>query len=394
MADLKPGWRKVKLGDVVERHVERTDDIDSYPLFVGVDHLDSENLRLRRYGDARNESLPPTFRYVFRQGMVLVPTRRPRLRKCVLAPFDGLTGEKILVLKPRSGAAILAEFLPHLMSSPKVQDWNIDKEVGSVTPHFRWADMAELEFTLPPLLEQRRMAAVLDAHRETEEALRNSANAADSLEASMLLYEFGTYSMSARDGYVPLSRVAAIQSGVAKGRAAEPGTTMEVPYLRVANVKDGFLDLEDIQCITVERTRLSSYLLRPGDVLMTEGGDLDKLGRGTVWQGEIERCVHQNHVFSVRTDALRLNPWYLAVLARSTFGRGYFQKCAKRTSNLASVNKRELGELPIPLRPLSHQSSFVAIWQSLRAKRSAIEMRVTQLRVQRTAALSECGVCA
>jgi hypothetical protein len=113
---------------------------------------------------------------------------------------------------------------------------------------------------------------------------------------------------------------------------------------------------------------------------MTEGGDLDKLGRGTVWQGEVEGCVHQNHVFAVRPDTSRLDPWYLAALARSGFGRGYFQKCAKRTSNLASVNRRELGNLPVRLTSLQRQCAFVEAWRSLRHQRGQLEKRGGQLR--------------
>lgn len=226
------------------------------------------------------------------------------------------------------------------------------------------------------------MVTHLLALRVNEDALREAALSIDAVESSLLLSEFGRYSRTLDVKHVHLSRVAIIQSGVAKGRASEPGTTIEVPYLRVANVKDGSLDLSDIQLITVEKNRVQNYFLRTGDVLMTEGGDLDKLGRGTVWQGEIADCVHQNHVFAVRPDGARLSPWYLAALARSPFGRGYFQKCAKRTSNLASVNKQELGQLPIPTTPLSHQHDFTERWIAIRTRRSDIEARIAQLRIQ------------
>lgn len=131
------------------------------------------------------------------------------------------------------------------------------------------------------------------------------------------------------------------------------------PYLSVANVKDGYLDLSEVKNIVVERERVDRYLLKYGDVLMTEGGDLDKLGRGTVWQEEVPGCLHQNHVFAVRTDDAKLDPWYLAAIARSAYGRSYFLGCAKRSSNLASINKEQVSAFRVPLMDRALQKEWV-----------------------------------
>jgi len=156
MSELKQGWKRVKLGDLVQRHVEKVSSVEDSCPFIGVDHLDSEDLYLRRWGVTGIDEIPPTFRYAFKKGMVLVPTRRPRLKKCAIAPFDGLTGEKVLVLHAIKKSGLNPDLVPFLVSSPIVQNWNIDKEVGSVTPHFRWGDMAECEINLPPVQDQIR----------------------------------------------------------------------------------------------------------------------------------------------------------------------------------------------------------------------------------------------
>ena len=96
---------------------------------------------------------------------------------------------------------------------------------------------------------------------------------------------------------------------------------------------------------------------------MTEGGDLDKLGRGTVWQDEVPGCLHQNHVFAVRTNSSRLDPQYLAAIARSHYGRSFFLLHAKRTSNLASVNKGEVSSFVLPLRPRAVQRAWLSDYQ-------------------------------
>ncbi|PLY12636.1 MAG: restriction endonuclease subunit S [Sedimenticola sp.] len=155
-----------------------------------------------------------------------------------------------------------------------------------------------------------------------------------------------------------LDQVAHIQTGVAKGKknVVDP---VDVPYLRVANVQDGHLDLSEVKTITIARKDLSKYTLQVGDVLMTEGGDFDKLGRGFVWEGQIENCLHQNHVFAVRTDKAKLHPYFLTYQAGSNYGKGYFLNCSKQSTNLASINSSQLKEYPVLLPGISEQNAIV-----------------------------------
>lgn len=111
----------------------------------------------------------------------------------------------------------------------------------------------------------------------------------------------------------------------------------------------------------VEKQKIERYLLHDGDVLFTEGGDYDKLGRGTVWQGELKLCLHQNHIFAVRPDRRQLNPFYLAYVAGSTYGKNYFMSCSKQTTNLASINSSQLKAFPIPLPTIDEQNEIVRI---------------------------------
>lgn len=96
-----------------------------------------------------------------------------------------------------------------------------------------------------------------------------------------------------------LKFIANVQTGIAKGKEISGRETIAVPYLRVANVQDGYLALDDVATLDIEPEQLGRYRLVPGDVLMNEGGDFDKLGRGAIWQGDIPDCIHQNHVFAV-----------------------------------------------------------------------------------------------
>lgn len=165
---------------------------------------------------------------------------------------------------------------------------------------------------------------------------------------------------SERWSTVPLGEVAAVQTGVAKGKTPKNGS-VSLPYLRVANVQDGFLDLSEIKEIEISPAEASRYQLRAGDVLFTEGGDFDKLGRGTVWRGQINPCLHQNHLFAVRPNEQALLPEFLAYVAASPIGRRYFISCSKQSTNLASINSTQLKQFPVPLPPLPEQRRIAAI---------------------------------
>jgi type I restriction enzyme S subunit len=149
-----------------------------------------------------------------------------------------------------------------------------------------------------------------------------------------------------------LKRIATIQTGLTLGKVYE-GSLIERPYLQVANVQDGQLDLNDVISIEVPAAVAERVQLESGDVLMTEGGDLDKLGRGFLWNSEIEGCLHQNHIFALRCFRHALIPKFLTYLTASQYGRDYFEATGKRTTNLASTNSTKVGTFPVPLPPLS-----------------------------------------
>ena len=156
--------------------------------------------------------------------------------------------------------------------------------------------------------------------------------------------------------FVRVGYVCRLQNGLTvDGKRDVSGDVVTRPYLRVANVQAGSVALDTVTEITVPRHTADRSTLRSGDVLMTEGGDLDKLGRGTVWQGELANCLHQNHVFALRPEAERLDGSYLALMTRTLHGRCYFESTGTKTTNLASTNSSKILSFPIPLPALSVQ---------------------------------------
>lgn len=168
-----------------------------------------------------------------------------------------------------------------------------------------------------------------------------------------------------------LADIADIKGGLTKGQKRRPNEALvSVPYLRVANVQRGYLDLSDVSNIHATQPEIDELRLLPGDVLFNEGGDRDKLGRGWVWAGEINICIHQNHVFRARIISNCVEPRLLSYWGNSS-GKSYFFNEGKQTTNLASINISKLGNLPVPIPPLSEQPRILGDLESLLSRLDA-----------------------
>lgn len=167
-------------------------------------------------------------------------------------------------------------------------------------------------------------------------------------------------------------------SGVAKGQKVSANEAIDAPYLRVANVQRGSLDLAEMKFITVKQNDFERYQLRQGDVLMTEGGDWDKLGRAAIWRNEVPDCIHQNHVFRVRFEQSAILPEWVVLFVNSPIGREFFSRAAKQTTNLASINMTQLRSCPIPIPAYAEQRRIVAQVDALMALCDALKARLAE----------------
>lgn len=297
-----------------------------------------------------------------------------------------VTNQAILAIEP-DPSVVDAWFLYYAFrhAARRLASYNVQTTQKNVSK----AIMERFPIPLPPLEEQRAIAFVLRAVQQTKDATEKVIAALQELKRSLLrhLFTFGPAPVTKTDkvelketefGPVParwvecsLEECADIQTGITKGRHLEGVGIIEVPYLRVANVQDGYIDLSEIKTIEIRHGEVDRYRLRKGDVLLTEGGDLDKLGRGYVWRGEIDICVHQNHIFAVRPHQALLSSEYLAFLIQSPYGKAYFLKVGHRTTNLASINRTKLAGFPVLLPSLDEQRAIVELISGVEAKLAA-----------------------
>jgi len=156
-----------------------------------------------------------------------------------------------------------------------------------------------------------------------------------------------------------LGEITSVAGGVTKDskRQSDPAF-VEVPYLRVANVQRGRLDLGKVTTIRVPASKAKALRLLYGDVLMNEGGDRDKLARGWVWEGQVEDCIHQNHVFRARIVDGAIEPKLLSWSANTIGGR-WAERNGKQSVNLASISLTKIRQMPVPVPPMGVQHELV-----------------------------------
>ncbi|HBP5575842.1 TPA: restriction endonuclease subunit S [Pseudomonas aeruginosa] len=187
--------------------------------------------------------------------------------------------------------------------------------------------------------------------------------------------------------WASLDMLGEIASGVAKGTKRGAAVEVyEVPYLRVANVQRGFLDLSEVKKIMATQRDIAELTLQAGDVLFNEGGDRDKLGRGWVWRNEVENCIHQNHVYRMRPFLPEVLPELISHHG-NTFGKAWFQSAGKQTTNLASINMTMLRMFPVPLGPADEQRELLCqldvLIEQLDRQEKAVELGLKQSAAQR-----------
>ena len=168
-----------------------------------------------------------------------------------------------------------------------------------------------------------------------------------------------------------------IVSGVTLGRKNLGEDLLELPYLRVANVQRGYLNLQDIKQTVIKRSELNKYLLKEDDLLVNEGGDWDKVGRTAIWREEIPVCIHQNHIIRMRKIIDEFLAEWVQMFMNSV-AKNYFQNASKQTTNLASINMSQLKNCLICIpnkyecpRILAKVNSLMALCDELEARLQA-----------------------
>lgn len=230
---------------------------------------------------------------------------------------------------------------------------------GSGQPFVKVRESLKRSIYLPPLSIQKQFAANLRGVESQISIAQRSLAALDSLVKSRFVEMFEESDRYNGSVY-RLADIGEIASGITKGRKARDKELFETPYLSTANVQAGRLDLSVIKTIDATMPEIEKFRLAEGDVLMTEGGDPDKVGRGAAAHNLPKNCIHQNHVFRVRLNRVILYPEYFEMFLQSPGCREYFFRASKQTTGIATINKTQLRNMQVLVPPIKAQEEFLA----------------------------------
>ena len=261
---------------------------------------------------------------------------------------------------------------------------------GATIPHIYFKDYQREKLLLPSLGEQRKIAALLDKVSDLIAKRRQQLDKLDEMVKARFVEMFGDtiynpYNWPTQQ----LEEMADIVSGITKGRKTKEQDLIEVPYMAVSNVKDGYIDWTTVKTILATQSEVEQYRLLPDDILMTEGGDPDKLGRGAIIQTPPENCIHQNHIFRVRLNEKLLLPCYFAEFLKHQKAKQYFLRCAKQTTGIASINMRQLKGLPTLVPPLELQNQFTDYVAQTEKTEATINRSLEKLETLKKALMQE-----
>lgn len=362
---LKPGWRRVKFGDVVQLSKVRSQDplADGFDRYVGLEHLEPGELRIRSWGNVADGV---TFTSVFQPGQVLFGKRRAYQRKVAVADFAGVCSGDIYVLETKNSLVLLPALLPFICQTDAFFDHAVGTSAGSLSPRTNWTSLADFEFSLAPPEEQTRLVDVLQAIGRTSDSHQNVGGLADQLVRSLLA--------DALSHKWPVVDLGSVAQGTQYGLSINAGSEGQYPMLRMMNIEDGLCVENDIKFVDLNERDFEAYRLVHGDVLFNRTNSYELVGRTGVYELEGDH-VFASYLVRIKTDPERLEPKFLTLYLNSDLGRRQVLAYATKAVSQANVNASNLLRVRLPLPPLEIQQQLLNEIASAKSAEKAATVR-------------------
>lgn len=379
MAKASPKWKRVKFGEVVRLAKETCKDpvAEGVERVIGLEHLEPGDLRVRSWNDIADGT---TFTTRVRPGQVLFGKRRAYQRKVAVADFDAICSGDIYVFESANPERLLPELLPFLCQTDAFFEHAIGTSAGSLSPRTNWSSLAEYEFALPPLDEQRRLADLLHAASQLQDETSNLQGALTAVRRSLLVDIFRP-DRGPRDRFPKHWKVMRVadagdcQLGQQRHPMFDKGDNVR-PYLRVANVYDGTIDLSDILSMHFPVDALRKFELQSGDILLNEGQSTELVGRSAIWRGEVLGMCFQKTLLRFRCGPLLL-PEFAQAFFQHMLYTGQFARVAVQTTSIAHLTSVRFAELQLPVPPVAEQQILVERLAAVSGAEDATNRRAT-----------------
>lgn len=380
MGELRPGWRRVRFGDVVRQVKDKVDpETAGIERYVAGEHMDTDDLRIRRWGEVGDGYLGPAFHMRFRRGQVLYGSRRTYLRKVAVADFEGICANTTFVLESADASKVLPELLPFIMQTESFHEHSKRESKGSVNPYVNFSDLAWYEFALPPLEEQRRIADALSAVEETLQSLLSAARSADNI-SRRLLEAFDL----AKLPFVSVEQL--VTDGPRNGFSPQCNDQKRGrPTLPVGCVYTGVVNtVSELKYSEIDDETFERFRLRKDDILVVRGnGNRELVGRAGIVVESLSDCFYPDLLIRLRFDSTKLAAPLAAQLWNCVPLHADLIRRAKSTNGIYKINGGDVRahRLPVPPKPVQAQM-LDAVATHAQALRSVAERVETTRRLK------------
>lgn len=374
--------RKVKFGDVVRLSKARCADplAEGVERFVGLEHLEPGDLRIRSWGNVADGV---TFTSVFKPGQVLFGKRRAYQRKVAVADFSGVCSGDIYVFESIDPKVLLPELLPFICQTDAFFDHAVGTSAGSLSPRTNWTSLADFEFALPSIEEQRRVVTMLLTVDLAIEQHVFACKTAWLLHKSYLedIHALSS-SPSGAIQEVPLSQAC---SNIVDCLHRTPLYEQEgVPAIRTTDIENGVLKIDQAYRVSESEYEIQISRLRPipDDIVFSREAPM---GHAAIIPLSIRACISQR-VMHLRARE-GVNSSYLMEALNSPYVRQQVERFATG-STVKHINVADVKRLMIPLPTSEKQDEMASVLTDLRGAINGIEARLKAAQVLRQQVLS------
>lgn len=384
---LKPGWKMVKFGEVVKNAnlVERDPEANGLERIVGLEHIEPENLHIRRWNSIADGT---SFTRKFVPGQTLFGKRRAYQRKVAYAEFEGICSGDILTFEAKDMNVLLPGLLPFICQSDAFFDHALGTSAGSLSPRTSWKALKDFEFPLPPLDEQKRIAEILWAADETYSQHQSSYDNLMAVKQAMLnrltLRGIENHpTQHTRLGAIPAHwRVATVKDVTSicqYGLSIPLNESGKYPILRMMNYNDGRIIANDLKYVDLDDVDFNSFKVHKDDILFNRTNSADLVGKVGIFDLEGD-YVFASYLVRLRADQKLILPGYLNFYLNSDLGQRRLLAYATPGVSQTNISAGNLKKVLVPLPPLQEQRQIVELLNSMESRKHLQGNHVIQVR--------------
>lgn len=367
----KAGWTRVAFGDVVRKVNDKVDPWDSgLERYVAGEHMDTDDLRIRRWGLIGDDYLGPAFHMRFKPGHVLYGSRRTYLRKVALADFEGITANTTFVLETKDATRLMPELLPFLMQTEAFHSYSVKHSKGSVNPYINFSDLEAFEFLLPPIQEQARLVEALNAADEADAAAQKL------LEALRALLRRVRADALLEGEFFRLDEVCTLRGGSGFKPSAQGSSTGEIPFIKVSDMeRDGNEKYITSAANYVSRDlarELRATIFPPETTVFAKVGEALRQNRRRILAQET--CIDNNMMAAIPDRNIVLPEFLYLLLLEIDFGE------LVQEGTVPSVNQATLGACEVMVPELSEQIEILVRVKEVETRISSARLRIQEIK--------------